>query len=95
MFKYVKLRIDTFWHSLYLCIVDIYKKQQNIFKSKLYFLKQKNCMKTRKNNLGHKAVPMLKDKEYKKPAIEIIEMELEQPILAGSSDLPQIPGSNW
>ncbi|SFK63410.1 hypothetical protein [Proteiniphilum acetatigenes] len=34
------------------------------------------------------------EKQYQKPAIEIIEMELEQPVLAGSTP-PDMPGGDW
>ncbi|MGI6572949.1 MAG: hypothetical protein ACOX19_05965 [Fermentimonas sp.] len=44
-------------------------------------------MKTEQNN-QHKAAV----EPYVAPAIEVVEVELQQNILGGSGDLPDIPG---
>lgn len=53
-------------------------------------------MRPKENISQNRTAPVLHAGRYEKPAIEIIEVELEQSILAGSGDaLPQIPGKYW
>lgn len=55
-------------------------------------------MKTKRKTTPHDKKPMMIcGEEYKKPAIEIIEVELEQSILAGSANgsLTDIEGAYW
>ncbi len=58
------------------------------------FLNQKS-MKKEENKIKSVKVVSQKREEYLAPHIEVVEIEIEQNLFAGSGDLPGLPGEDW